>query len=494
MKTTINATIEMVTNATLNMTSNATTPDLNTADEEDNVRSLMIVVWMIVASLIGFCLCLCAGVCLWHSVVPEKYKTGNLFVKPGGMDQHTKVDCADEDQPPEIVRTVSSDRALNRQSFSLNFANQTEHLGVKSSYILKEFKSEVMHAISEGVSEEDFSKKLVSEEDYQDPNFHTIAKHLFYGEKGKGFGMTCPRDGRKGCSFVDALPPEHRGFANYFVSWVWSYNLSTFTGAIELWTQQTGFSPDDVILWVCAFCNNQYRIMEEKSGRGSDLLEVFEKRLNAIGSCVAILDTWQTPIYTKRVWCIFEQYTAVKNDIPVQIILPVSEAASMHDALETGVAEVAFALQNIDVESAEASFKADEEKVKGAIRTDVGFDRVNEAVQESLSQWFQIEFKNYIKKKAMSRSSPSTALTDVEDTQDLEASGDDRILRKAPTQDSIAEHEMPADCVICLVAAPTHIMVPCGHKAICGGCAKANKVKACPLCRKRVSQIIKVYG
>lgn len=59
--------------------------------------------------------------------------------------------------------------------------------------------------------------------------------------------------------------------------------------------------------------------------------------------------------------CCFEQYVAVRCDIPVSIILPPKEQISFNQALEQGrSAEILANLGAIDVEKSEASYKSDE--------------------------------------------------------------------------------------------------------------------------------------
>ena len=63
--------------------------------------------------------------------------------------------------------------------------------------------------------------------------------------------------------------------------------------------------------FMCFFVNNQYRILIEESSSGSDNLEeVFETNLKRIGKMVAILDTWDQPVYLTRVWTVYEQFVA----------------------------------------------------------------------------------------------------------------------------------------------------------------------------------------
>ena len=63
--------------------------------------------------------------------------------------------------------------------------------------------------------------------------------------------------------------------------------------------------------YVCFFVNNQFRILLEQTAAGSDNLEaVFKDNLKRIGKMVAILDTWDRPVYLTRIWTVFEQFVA----------------------------------------------------------------------------------------------------------------------------------------------------------------------------------------
>ena len=89
------------------------------------------------------------------------------------------------------------------------------------------------------------------------PNFHEICPAVAMGPRGLGFGKTCPRDGRPGCSVVDAVEEEHRGRATHFVSWCWAYSLNDFVSALQSWVVTEDVCAGEVYLWVCFFCNNQ---------------------------------------------------------------------------------------------------------------------------------------------------------------------------------------------------------------------------------------------
>ena len=49
----------------------------------------------------------------------------------------------------------------------------------------------------------------------------------------------------------------------------------------------------------------------EESSTGSDNLEtVFKGNLRRIGRMVAVLDTWDRPLYLSRIWTVYEQFVA----------------------------------------------------------------------------------------------------------------------------------------------------------------------------------------
>lgn len=260
---------------------------------------------------------------------------------------------------------------------------ESELLGISLDYVLGDFAPEGRAATGKA-----------------DPNFREIAPYLCYGSEARGFGRDCPRDGLPGCSFVDAVSPGQNSRATHFLSWVWQYKLSDFVSALQAWVEKESLSPGNVYLWVCFFCNNQFRIEGVPGGPGAaavgsqsgaaDLDRIFESRLREIGRVVALLDSWRQPRYLTRVWCVFEQFTAVKLDIPVKIILPKGEAQSFKNEVTTGggLTSVRAALGDVDVSTATAFLPADEEKVKDKIRSQFGgFGVVNKAVMGSMAKW-----------------------------------------------------------------------------------------------------------
>jgi len=223
------------------------------------------------------------------------------------------------------------------------------------------------------------------------PSFLDMKEPFWMKDDPIGAAMICPRDGKPGCALVDTLRPEHRGTCTHFLSWVWGYDLCLVREALLLWIQQDGLDPMNTFLYMCFFVNNQFRLLVEEVGTGSDNLdEVFEANLRRIGKVVAVLDHWKEPRYLSRVWCIFEQYTAVKLNIPVTMILarePANQLLAEINCGEKGIMEIRSSLSKVDAEKAEATVKADEVKVKRDIVKNCGFQTVNKCVKKSMVLW-----------------------------------------------------------------------------------------------------------
>ena len=143
--------------------------------------------------------------------------------------------------------------------------------------------------------------------------------------------------------------------------------------------------------WPGFFVNNQFRIIVDQSVAGSDNLEnIFQENLRRIGQVVAVLDTWQEPIYLQRVWTIYEQFVACSMNIPVVFVMPQEATSSLSQRLslgDDGISEVTRSLCNVNVSQAEAFDPRDEKKVKDTIQNTVGFERVNQHVKSAMVQW-----------------------------------------------------------------------------------------------------------
>lgn len=235
----------------------------------------------------------------------------------------------------------------------------------------------------------------------EDPSFIEMQEPFFlHGTEPIGKGLLCPRDLRPGCAFIDTLPPKHRKRTNCFLSWVWGYRLSVVRSGLARWAESNVEDPEGTFLYMCFFCNNQWRILVEQSAEGSDnLQEVFEGRLKKAGRMVALMDSWHNPLYITRIWTIFEQYETIRLGIKVQFTLPEEPAASLLEQLGKGkevIMLVVREVSKVNAENAQATRKQDEVNVKALIANTIGFSEVNTRVKRTITQWVASEFKDLI--------------------------------------------------------------------------------------------------
>jgi len=261
-------------------------------------------------------------------------------------------------------------------------------LGVSLAYLLGDFQPEAKQATQ-----------------LEDPTFTQMAEVIAKGPRGKGKGMVCPRDGREDCSVVDALPPQNRGPVTHFLSWCWDYKLSVYTQAWTKWLQDKQEASDGgfgdargIFVWQCFFCNNQYRYAETDV---TNLDELFSDRMKLTTQMVVLFDKFLDPHYLRRIWCIFELYTAATDPkMHVEIMLPPQEATEIEQMMMAGgLGEIRQCYQNVDSKSAQASRPKDEEMVKKYISNGGGFGAVDDKVREWMMVWLQQRFQQVFQAK-----------------------------------------------------------------------------------------------
>jgi len=235
----------------------------------------------------------------------------------------------------------------------------------------------------------------------ENPSFYDLKDVIFFGEAPIGKDIPCPRDGRMGCALVDTLPRPCRRACTHFLSWTWKYNIEQISSALENWTTESYLEPSKTFLYMCFFVNNQYRILYECDGAGStNLEEVFESTLKRVGKVVAVFDKWENPTYLTRIWTIFEQFTAIKLNIPVTMILPKDQNEALIVKVQEGkqgIMQVTRSLCRFKSENASAFSPADEAKVKEQIVKDLGFEMVDLRVKEFMLNWVGSVVHEYMK-------------------------------------------------------------------------------------------------
>eukprot|EP00435_Cladocopium_sp_Y103_P068334 s1257_g31.t1 len=202
------------------------------------------------------------------------------------------------------------------------------------------------------------------------PTFNDMKEEFWLGQDPIGKDIICPRDGKPGCALVDWIPRADRREQTHFLSWTWKYTLGQLRSALEMFKMNATPARDasSIFFYICFFVNNQYRIIVDGVAAGSDDLEnSFKVNLNRSGRMVAVLDTWEDPVYLKRVWTVYEQFVACSYGLPVEFVMPDASMASLQDHIrqgEWGLEKVTASICKVDSEKAEAWKPEDEEKVK----------------------------------------------------------------------------------------------------------------------------------
>jgi hypothetical protein len=234
---------------------------------------------------------------------------------------------------------------------------------------------------------------------------------FFWGEKGSFMGFQgcqqhiCPRDGLEGSSIVDAVYSKKlSGKATHFVSWCWRYTMRTMTSALHGWAMTNNVDASQTFFWICFFCNNQRKLLLSGSAiESSNLSAVFGSRLRRIGCLVVVLDTYDGPFYTTRIWCIFEVYTANVQNVRIDVTLPEDSHKDFYGSLQRGeFSSLSAALTAIDTENAEASFQADADAIKNLIRETSGFVSVDDSVKYALMRWLASAFETCLQRNSIS--------------------------------------------------------------------------------------------
>eukprot|EP00435_Cladocopium_sp_Y103_P060728 s1084_g22.t1 len=233
-------------------------------------------------------------------------------------------------QKPEIQKRFCEMRAL-----------QSERAGVSIGYLLSG----------------DFAQLATDRSGKDEPTFIDLETAFWFSEQPIGQDIICPRDGEAGCALVQSA-------------------LQMFGDGLV----------GPCYFYVCFFVNNQFRMR-----LGSDNLEeVFEDNLRRIGKMVAVLDTWERPVYLTRIWTVFEQFVASTIQIEVQFVMPKTAVNHMECEIASGsegIDRVINALSQVDSVSAEARMLEDEIKVKSLIQETVGFQHVDTHVTDVMTTW-----------------------------------------------------------------------------------------------------------
>ncbi|CAE8732047.1 unnamed protein product, partial [Polarella glacialis] len=234
--------------------------------------------------------------------------------------------------------------------------------------------------------------------------------------RSRGQCVRCPRDGRKGCAYVDTLWGEAAvGQATHMLSYTWGYRVCDIAAGLESYCSLQGISSEETYIWICCLCINQHRVKEAQM-RGDVVpfdafAAEFGDRVRNVGCVLALMAPWQAPVFLGRVWCVFELHMAEEIGKPVAVVMPPQEARDFAEAIFTpdGLKKLWGALSGVRVEHAEASVPADRENILQLVKQGVGAGKLNRAVVSKLQGWFTHAAESHVRQRLEEDRSEETA-------------------------------------------------------------------------------------
>eukprot|EP00978_Attheya_sp_CCMP212_P005800 scaffold12959_cov53-Attheya_sp.AAC.3 len=175
-----------------------------------------------------------------------------------------------------------------------------------------------------------------------------------------------PVDGKWGASYVHSLLAMHHkyhadvGTATFMLSYSWGYTIGDIIDTLQTHCARHALNPKTTYIWICCLCVNQHRVVEQalsqanmkqSSNTSSGILlpssssspssssvnffDEFRNRVVGIGHILAMMTPWDDPLYLKRVWCIFEVFTANEqdNNCQVTIVMPPLQEQKLEEAI-----------------------------------------------------------------------------------------------------------------------------------------------------------------
>lgn len=222
--------------------------------------------------------------------------------------------------------------------------------------------------------------------------------------------VVCPRDGRVGAAFVDSLEGEDLvGRATHMLSYTWGYPIGEVVSSLTAWCRINNCNPRRAWIWMCCFCINQHRVIEAQLAGTvvpfEDFQREFDSRVKGIGKVLAIMGSWQLTMYCRRIWCVFELYTAMMlhesnpGGDTLDILMSPNEADRFRETLfdsSGGVDCIWKALSGIRVEKAEAYVKHDRDRIMALVEKGPGCAKLNQEIVRRLHSWFAENSEGYL--------------------------------------------------------------------------------------------------
>ena len=183
------------------------------------------------------------------------------------------------------------------------------------------------------------------------------------------------------------------GKPEYFVSHWWGYkwrNLIAMIREHDNALVASGKPPG--VYWLDHFVlneNGMADVQQDKEQWRRKIVTLLRTSLRNCGNLLLCCSAgsqgigWERPAPIARVWCLFEVYAAILEDVKVIVQLAPTDMVEFQRALlANGMQRVERALESLDARNAGASVMSDKELILADIEADVGIAEFNRRVRE----------------------------------------------------------------------------------------------------------------
>jgi len=211
----------------------------------------------------------------------------------------------------------------------------------------------------------------------------------FIYEKGEHYRSR--EDNRMKSSYVDSLDgKDHVGPASYMLSYSRENTINDIVNALVGFCKSRRFRLKRTYVLIWCLCTNHHRI-RERMDRGENVpfdKTNFEEKIVGIKDMLSLMVPWNAPLNLKRVWCLYETYTAIEKKCNLTMIMPPVEKEKLMCAIMTvGANNLLEVLSSTKIEDAEASRQEDKENIMSLINSGPGNSSVDSKVNNRLKEW-----------------------------------------------------------------------------------------------------------
>ncbi len=187
------------------------------------------------------------------------------------------------------------------------------------------------------------------------------------------------------------------GPATAMISHTWRYSFQAVAKSIIHYAEEyEKKSGHPFYIWMDMFILNQFAT---ESFNPDWLKQTFTNVIKDIGLTVSIMSPFEDPASIKRVWCLWEVYLSTRY-AQLEIAFPPDQKKRFEEALLSDPYSITTMLEKIDqidAENAEAFDPKDKEMIFDAIRSSIGFEKLNTTVIGALREWIETQCQEKVR-------------------------------------------------------------------------------------------------